>query len=258
MSSLHELQQNFLKSILNNTPELAEEIVETNNISGTERLAIYRNNVFGNFTSALASVYTVIQSLVGENFFNYAASQYIRQYPSHSGDIHHFGKNFANLLNTLPEAKSLVYLTDVARLEWLIHESFHAANHAPLALDRLADILPEDYPKLIFILHPACRLMHSPYPIQHIWKMNQPGYQEKEIIRLDEGESWLLLVRREDFTIDLVNLSQGQFLLLEALSEKVNFNMAVDKALQIEPDIDLPSFLQQQVLQHTIVGFELS
>ena len=37
--------------------------------------AVYRNNVFGCLTRALANTYPVVEKLVGEGFFKYAASQ---------------------------------------------------------------------------------------------------------------------------------------------------------------------------------------
>ena len=94
-ASLRELQLGFAEAIFGEgANDFAQEVV-VDGLSSGRRLAIYRNNVFGNFSKALQSVYPVVEQLVGEGFFKFAAAEYISRYPSQSGDLHHYGKQFA-------------------------------------------------------------------------------------------------------------------------------------------------------------------
>ena len=70
----------------------------------------------------------------------------------------------------------LAYLPDVARLEWAWHRAFHAADRAPLALERLAAVPPERYGQVRFRLHPSAQFIASDYPLLRIWEVNQPAY----------------------------------------------------------------------------------
>lgn len=102
------------------------------------RFAIYRTSLAANLTQALAGTYPVIEKLVGEPFFGAAAKVFLREYPSHHGDIHAFGEQFSAYIEHFEPACALPYLADVARLEWLAHLAFHAADCDALDLDRFA------------------------------------------------------------------------------------------------------------------------
>ncbi|MGI9047147.1 MAG: HvfC/BufC family peptide modification chaperone [Burkholderiales bacterium] len=140
MHSLRDLQRTFAASLLASAH--CDAILARPGMDADARLGIYRNNVFSNYREALRAVYPVIERLVGSEFFRHAADRFIATHESVNGYLHRFGEGFADFLQGFPGAEHLVFLSDTAHLEWLIHESFHAADHAPLALRRLAEIGP--------------------------------------------------------------------------------------------------------------------
>jgi hypothetical protein len=255
MFSLTELQREFLRSVFAGESRIGSH-VGGGALAPSKRLEVYRNNVFANLSDALKAVYPVVCRLVGEEFFRHAAREYVRRYPSSSGDIHEFGSAFGDFLRDFPPAAELVYLPDTARLEWQLHEAFHAADHAPLALDRLARVAPEDYEKLRFVLHPACRLARSPYPVHRIWEVNQPEFEGEQAVNLSEGECQLL-VSRPCFEVTIAPLSRGGFSLLSALADREPLGAAIEHALQTEPDFDPSTFLREQVQAATLVDYQL-
>lgn len=230
--------------------------LEPGELSQQKRLDIYRNNVFSNYRSALEAVYPAILSLVGADYFRQAAHRYVQRYRSASGDIHHYGQEFCELLSTLPGAAELAYLPDVARLEWSIHEAFHAANHERLDPSRLQTINPQDYPRLRFVLNPAARLLRSDYPIRRIWQLNLPDYQGDQHVDLSEGGEVLLVMRR-DFVMEVAAISQADGEALSAFLRQEMFGQALDSALSVDPDFDAAAFLQRYVLNETVVNFLL-
>ena len=229
---------------------------EPGHLSEQKRLDIYRNNVFSNYRSALEAVYPVILSLVGADYFRQAAHRYVQRYASHSGDIHHYGRKFDELLASLPGAAQLAYLADVARLEWSIHEAFHAANAEHLDLSRLQGIAPEDYPQLKFVLNPAARLLRSDYPIRRIWQVNLPDYRGDQRVDLSEGGESLLVMRR-NFVMEVEAIGSADAAVLAAFQRDEMFGQALDAAVAIDADFDVESFLQRFVLNETIVDFHL-
>ncbi len=256
MSTLHELQQAFANHVFGTTDTGHAMPVRANGLTGERRLRVYRNNVFSSLTEALRAIYPVIDRLVGDFFFRHAAYQYIRRHPSRSGNLHDFGDRFADFLAIFPGAKALVYLPDVARLEWAYHQVFHAADATSLDPTRLIEIPPTQHERLTFQLHPASRLLASDYPILRIWEVNQDDYQGDQSVNLDEGAVRLLVIRR-DFDITIEPLSDGEFVLLEVLHQSRIFAQACEAALEAQPDIDLSVCLQKHVVNGTLVDFSL-
>jgi Putative DNA-binding domain len=229
---------------------------EAGNLSERKRLYIYRNNVFSNYRNALAAVYPAILSLVGADYFRQAAQRYVQRYPSFSGDIHHYGEVFSELLASLPGGADLAYLPDVARLEWFIHAAFHAADCERFDLNRLQSIAPEDYPRLRFTLNPAAQVLKSDFPIRKIWQVNLPGYQGDQRVDLSEGGESLLVMRR-NFVMEVETISPAEAAALGSFQRTEKFEQALDMALSLHPEFDVGMFLQRFIANETIVDFAI-
>lgn len=250
MPGLRNLQETFMTAITSrDDTSFAHHLVET---AGERRLNIYRNNLLGNLGGALTSAYPVVTKLVGEAFFSYAAEEYILRTPSRSGDLHRYGENFGDFLQAFPPAASLPYLPDVARLEWLCHRLYFAAEHAPLSLESLSCIPPDRYGELRFILHPACDLFRSPYPVDRIWAVNQDDYQGDLSVALDSGPCYLLVLRRGPLPAPLA-LPIGDWLFLHALQAGDGLNGACAAALKGDAGFDLGTALHRFVTESILV-----
>src|SRR6266403_1205342 len=90
------------------------------------RLNIHRNHYISSLGEALKATYPVACRLVDERFFAYAASEYIKISPPRRVCLFEYGEGFPDFLAAFPACASLVYLADVARLEWLINAALHA------------------------------------------------------------------------------------------------------------------------------------
>jgi hypothetical protein len=256
VSGLLEVQAGFLRSIIGEGAEAAEQYVVSGTSSASARLDIYRNNVFANYRNALGEVYPVIARLVGSDFFHHAVDRYVQAHPSKSGDIHHFGQQFADFLRRLPGAAELAYLPDTAQLEWYVHEAFHAAGHVPLAVERLAAVRSEQYPMLKFVLHPGARLMHSAYPVFGIWQANQPDRDGALDADAKPGTDSLLVIQR-DYSVEIERLDAGEYAFLSCLAASERFADAVERASSVAADFDVQKVLARHVLALTIVDFNL-
>lgn len=255
MLSLRELQWAFTRAVFDPAalPHVRGLVLPARLDAG-ERLGVYRNNVFSNYRQALRGVYPVVERLVGREFFDHAADRFIPVAPSRSGDIHDFGAGFPDFLAGFPGAQALVYLPDTARLEWLVHEAFHAADHASVDFERLRRVPAQAYGGLRLRLHPACRLIASPYPIHRLWQANQPEYVRDETIDLWSG-GVSLLVRRPHHAVVLQPLEQGEFILLSELAAGRSVLHAFERAAAVEPQFDLSEFLRRHVLALNLVDF---
>ena len=253
MLSLREQQAGFAAALFNPASRTAPGI-RADGISPAVRLGFYRTNVFENYRKALAATYPAVEKLVGTGFFAILAEEYIRRYPSHSGDVGRHGEQFGEFLRRHACARELPYLSDVARLEWSIDESFNEAEHAPLALERLANIPEGRHERLRFLLAPSCRLLSSLFPVHRIWQMCQPDSDGEG--NVDFGESGAdLLVHRHGFQVMVETVQPGEFAMLVALSTGHDFAQAYDIARGVDGGFDPGAFLQKHVLSGVLVNF---
>lgn len=254
MLSLRELQLRFVQQIFAEDENALAAEIRANGLSSGQRLGIYRNNMLVGLTKVLQNMYPAVETLVGEDFFRYAANQYIHQHPSQSGDLYNYGHLFPEFLADFAPASGLPYLPDVAKLELAREAADHAADHAPLDLARLAQVAPEQYENLKFTLHPSARLLASDYPVLRIWEISQKDFQGEQTVNLDSGGDKLLVIRH-DLNTQQQRLAEGEFVLLKNLAANVDFARACELALETQADFDVSANFQQHVRHGTIVDF---
>jgi hypothetical protein len=255
MPSLHELQRGFAAATLSgDAAALAALQIVAGGLDPRVRIAIYRNNVLGNYRKALAATYPVVLRLVGTSFFAATVEHFVRAHPSTRGDINRYGGEFASFLRSYPPARELRYLSDVARLEWAIDQANIAADAAPLDVAALGAVAPDALEGLRFRLHPSAQLIVSPFPVLRIWQVNQPEHAKDEHMDLGEGGDSLLVARGQR-GVTIERMGQGDHSLLAALAADATLGTAAARASASEPGYDLTRALRRHVASHTIVGF---
>jgi hypothetical protein len=255
MLMLRDLQRAFVQGALNDSASAAicAQIIGAG-IAPERRLAIYRNNAVEGFLKTLQATFPTIVRLSGEDWFRQVGRQYMRRYPSHSGNLHYVGQHFATFLEAELAGSSYEYFADVARLEWAYQEVLVAADHPTFELSALAHVPPADYGALTFSAHPAMRLVHSLFPVLAIWRANQPDAASDERIALDQGSSSVLLIRRADH-VELRELPPAEFALLAALLRGESLERAAECAVETDPRVALDAALGRIVSLGTLVDF---
>lgn len=258
MPSLREAQAAFARGLFDASDSaVLAHLAGARGMDADAGLAVYRNNTFSNYRGALREAYPVIQRLVGEEFFDQAADGFIRIAPSTFGDVNLYGAGFGDFLATCPGTRELIYLPDVARLEWAVHRAFQAIDVAPPEVSRLAEVPPESLAALRFTLHPSAGLLASPWPTLAIWRANQPGCDGNEAIDLGSGGNRLLVIRRVH-DVELEPLAAAEYRLLSALASGARLGAALDDALAEETTFDLGACLQRHLAAGTLVDFTLA
>jgi hypothetical protein len=250
---LPELQLRFVAALFGGSRDSLTPWVVDDGIDSEARIGIYRNNVRAGFAKTLALEFPVIERLVGSDYWRQLAREFQAAHPSRSGNLHHIGAPFAAFLRRRFGATPYAYLADVAELEWAYQEALVAADAPPLDVSPLQSLAPEQYPQLVFTLHPACRLIRTEYPVISIWRANQPDVLVPETIDLRSAAD-LILVRRAAAGIDFIALPAGQFAFLQALSRSAPLGEAIDAALAVDAAFDAGQALRRCVVLGTLTG----
>lgn len=251
MPTWDELQTSFTRALLQDEAAVAGTVLG-DGLVPEARMAIYRHHVLTTLTEVLKAAYPVVCCLVDERFFAYAADCYIRQQPPTGPCLFEYGATFPRFLATFPPCCEFVYLPDVAWLEWAMHAAWYAEDAVPLARERLRDVASDDLAGLTFAFDPSVSYVHSPWPIERIWRANQPDADASETVCLDAGAAYLE-VRRLDDAVMWRTLAMDTFAFRATLAEHRPLAEAFDAALTIVPDFDLATALQALFAEGLVV-----
>jgi hypothetical protein len=216
------------------------------------RFGLYRGNVQANVARALGNAYPVVRALVGAEFFEGLANAYATAHPSSDGDLNATGAAFADFVAVFPHTADLPYLPDVARLEWLAHRAHYAADAAALDVARLGAIAPERLGEARLVLHPACALLVSPWPVATIWQVHRPAHEGEIAVDLDAGEE-RALVYRPAWRVEVAAQTSAAHAFLARCADGEPLAAAVDVALRCDPAFDLQAQLVRWVADAVIV-----
>jgi hypothetical protein len=261
MLPLRDLQKLFDGALFDDTPDAVApwirgcetEAAQGVTIDAHARLAIYRNNLHEGFRKALALEFSVIERLVGEDYFRQLALSFQAEHPSRFGDLHCIGEPFARFLLQRFEDTQYAYLPDVATLEWAYQQSSVAADAPSFDPAGLRDRPQEGYGQLRFTLHPACRLVRSPYPVMRIWAVNQPNADADEVVDLSSGADFIL-VRRAAEGVEMRRIAAAEFAMLDAFSQGAKLADALDSACAVDPSFDLGEALRRLIALGVLAG----
>jgi hypothetical protein len=141
-------------------------------------LAAYRGNAGAIAERALAGAYPTVAALVGEESFAMLARDFWRHDAPERGDLGEWGAALPDFIAANAALSSEPYLTESARLDWLVHLASRAtdAPEEPPALEALADGAAED---LRLLLRPGCALLSSAWPVAAIWQAHQRDGEDR-------------------------------------------------------------------------------
>ena len=253
MPPLRELQVDFMQALFAAVPQGAVRLLDLPAERALARLRVYQSTLRGNFADALRSTFPVVERLVGADYFRQTAREFQRLHPSRAGDLSTIGELFPAYLRAV-HRDTFEYLADVARLEWLIHESLLAPEHAPLDVQRLGGVPPSAYPKLRFRCHPALRLFDSRYPALRIWEANVASAEVPDTIDLGQGADRLVVMRRR-LRLEFHRLSAGEQGFLAALLAAEPFVTAVERGAD-DLEFDASAALERFVAAEAVVDFD--
>jgi hypothetical protein len=255
--TLREIEAAFSRALVGGDEQLASAEVLGDDLAPGARLQIYRHHIFTTLTAGLQATYPVVCRLVDERFFGYAAAQYIQSHPPRGPCLFEYGASFPEFLAAFEPCRHLRYLPDVARLEWALHAALHAADVEPLDPARLREFPEHELPDLVFRLDPSLTLLSSRWPIDRIFRVNQPEADPGMVVDLAAGGVHLEVRRIGDDAVFRF-LDRPTYAFRLALAEGHCLEAAAATALALADSFDLASAFQALFAEHLAIAFHTS
>ena len=224
-----------------------EGVFSANGADPASRFVVYRNNVQSSLINALADGYPVVSQLVGEEFFRAMAALYMQSCPPQSPFLNDYGKDFAGFIDSFAPAASVPYLADVARLERLRVQAYHAADAQPLSHEQIAAALsdPHVLSELTVGFHPSLNLLTSAYAVVDIWAVHQ---RDATLAGINPDHGQYALVLRNDLEVEVFAIDHGASTFIQNL----RLGQPLSQALETAPAFDLSQTLAL-LISHNVI-----
>jgi hypothetical protein len=133
-------------------------------------------------------------------------------------------------------ASSMPWLADAARIERAWLDAYHAADAEPLPPAALAAVPQEKLADLVFITHPATRVVRSHFSAVTIVATNRGN---NPVDRIDASTPEDVLITRPNLDVFLRRLPPGGAKFIESLMSGRSLGEAAASALEISSSFDI-------------------
>ncbi|MBV1867595.1 MAG: putative DNA-binding domain-containing protein [Marinosulfonomonas sp.] len=222
---MNSYQSEFITALLDPDKAVPAGLSDPQGRPAGSRFSVYRNNVAVSLTEALKTAFPVICKLVGDEFFQAMAGVYLRAHPPKSPLLMFYGVDMPEFLTGFEPVANLGYLPDIARLEFALRQSYHAADTQAIAPKVLQAMPTDQLMGATLQLAPSARLLQSQWPIHALWLANTRNDAPKVQMAAQD----VLVVRRE-FDPEPMLLGTGAGAFIEALGKGRTFGEAIKTA----------------------------
>ena len=245
---LRKLQRQFCREVLFNESTDLAALIEPNGIEPHRRLQIYRNNIRFTLTESLQNIYPITQAIVGKEFFEYAAREYIKRHQPTTGDLREYGDQFTSFVSAMKETQQIAYLASIAQIDWACHLAFHAKSAPTASIDSLNNISPEDYHRIKITLHPTAHSIASQFAIFDIWQYalssSLDSADEIESPNIT-SEKQAVLVCRSKTRVEVMSISHAVHRLISYLKECCQLTAVFERILEEQPEFEMQTALHR-------------
>jgi len=230
-----------------NASDTPEGLAPLKDLDATKGANLYRDAILEVEIKALIITFPIVHNLVADKYFRQAAKKYLRgsQQRSHAGNLDKIGEEFPPFLETVQAAEKTPYLADVARMELAIEKAGNGPDPAPLD-DKTLKALTDDPSKLNCRLCPNANILKSEFPIDKIHAAWLDEFKDKVDLSTQTENTRFIVWRRQD-TVDISRLSIDEWILLEATRDGGSYLKAVERALNLKPDIDIAAAMTKAI-----------
>ena len=214
-------------------------IVDPAGAPAPKRYSVYKNNVIVSYIEALGAAYPACKALVGEDFFNALAREFVTQNPPNSQLMILFGEGFDAFLNSFEPAQQVPFLPDVAKIERAWRIAYHSADIAPMTGEAIAAVPPEALGDATITLLPSVATISSHFPIYNLWFAATSGGSMEQV---DPSVSESALVVRPELDVFVHPIPHQFAELIEKIANGATLNKVAQAGAEKDAQFDFAQF----------------
>jgi hypothetical protein len=244
MPTIKQIQENFCAGVMDyQNTDILQHICR-NNITPEFRISIYRNTILQNLRHALENTFPAIWKLVGQECADSLAYLFVQDKINLpvNNCLDDWGKKFPKFLQNMKPISHLVYLKDIAQVEWLKHLSYCAKDYQPFDPTKLQKILDNRMEQLRLLFNPTVFLYSSRYFLKDIFDLIEHP-DEKDTIDLKPVPCYVVITRHYNHVV-IHWVSEEMFNFFSYIKKRFTLIQSYECLLKANPDFDLVAALQ--------------
>lgn len=193
-----------------------------------QSLVVYRESIKINRQKALTQQFPCCSKLVGDDYWQMLAENFIEQYSSRHQAIHEDAPLFIHFLEKHEIKTTVPYLVDMAELEWAWYQVFHGPNNESASYADLQQELATHENHAVFRRAHGLQLLRSAYPLHQIWEMCQPEYEGDYQYQQEQDRYFFAIVQKKG-AIYIQSITETMFHVLSELTQPLSLATIVRK-----------------------------
>ncbi|MFC4700183.1 putative DNA-binding domain-containing protein [Glaciecola siphonariae] len=227
---------------------------------------IYHNNFVENGIRALSITFPTLAHLMDEGDFRALARAYLLSDIKTEFDWADYGDGLADFLMRQEQVSALPYLSEVAELDWLLHQVSRKADKT-FDAESFALLNEQNPAALEFELAPGFTLAKFFFPVEQLYRLahdaelrvagatrdqfiQQLNKSISDAINLDTPRS--IMLWRPDYKAEMLSLNDHDAIVFQQLQNK---RSVADIFAHFTDQVDhLQAWLSEQIMQKRIYG----
>lgn len=239
-TDLKSLQQSFMAHLASNDTGIESDICQQGSVSIQDRLAIYGHAYRTRLKETLQTDHPILEKYLGCEQFNHMSTAYTNGYPSNTHSLRHFADHLPTFLAENEPFQQSLILSELARFERRLLDSFDAANATAIPVTALSKIPAAQWPIMHIRFHPSLQLFKSEWGAVRCWQALKTEKTPPEQANASL-EHWVLWRNQKQIT-EFKCVSPLEYQLLSQALLGQNFSSICDAILLHLPENEAVNF----------------
>lgn len=199
----------------------------------------------------IASRFSAVRRIVGDESFLPAARDFIAAHPPHSAVLMEYGQEFPGFVRRCGSAACFRYVADIADLELARGRAYHAADATPLSHRAFTAFSGGEFSQKRVTLHPSISLIASRFPVVSVWRAHQTGASDHPAPARGAEAA---LISRPFLDVEVRLLPSGGHAFLNALQEGRTIGEALNAGADSADSFDLAENLSLLIGSNIVIA----
>jgi len=244
MSSLRELQQQFLQFLQQQPNQMQSLVLDQGKLNAKTRLDIYANAYRLRLKQVVETDHPVLGTYLGDELFDLMFQNYLALHPSQFTSLRQFCDRLPKFLKEHSPFDEHPILAEIAAFERLLLVAFDAPDSLRLTTQALAQVAPELWPQIKIRFHPSTQLFRESWNTVTSWQAIKEEKTPTAATRHSQTHTWLLW-RNHELLTQFRSLAVDELYMIEAYLSGQDFSNICEGLLTWHSADEVPVFALQ-------------